>query len=137
MKKFLSLLTVLTLIAVPALSAQSGGRLKGRVVDVAGMPIPKVQIIIGGPAGSFEVVSNEDGYYEIEVAAGIYQINSEKLPGFAATSREGVRVGPGETVEVNIVPAVSSEGVLSSLPITDAPVKKQKKQKKRKKRRAT
>ena len=133
MKKLLSLLTILVLLPIFAFSAQAGktGRLKGRVVDVAEMPIPKVQITIQSPAYSFKLSSNEDGYFEIEVPAGSYQISSEKLPGFAATRREAVRVGAGETVEVKIVPAVSSEGVLCSLLVTDALIKKQKRRKNR------
>ena len=133
MKRLLSFLTILMLFSIPALSVQTEkiGRLKGRVVDVAGMPIPKVQITIQSSIGSFNVTSNEDGYYEIEVPAGSYQISSEKLPGFAATRLAGVRVEPGKIVEVNLVPAVSSEGVLCSLYVTDAPIKKQKRRKRR------
>jgi len=133
MKKLSSLLTMLMLFSVSVWSAQTQntGKLKGRVVDVAGMPIPKVQIIIQSSTDSFQVISNEGGFYEIEVPAGSYQISSEKLPGFAATKRAGVRVEPSKTVEVNIVPAVSSEGVLCSLYVTDAPIKKQKRRKRR------
>jgi hypothetical protein len=128
MKKFLSLLTILMLFSTPAPSVQTQntGRLKGRVVDIAGVPIPKVQIIIQSPTDSFKVISNEDGYYEIQVPAGSYQVSSEKLPGFATTRRAGVRVEPGKIVEVNVVPAVSSEGVLCSLYVTDAPIKSRK-----------
>ena len=133
MKKLLSLLTISVLLPASAFSVQTEktGRLKGRVVDVAEMPIPKVQITIRSQAYSFEVSSNEDGYFEIEVPAGTYQISSEKLPGFAATRRDGVRVKAGEIVEVKIVPAVSSEGVLCSLLVTDAPIRKQKRRKSR------
>src|SRR5215211_6264851 len=133
MKKVLTSLTILALLPASAFSVQpeKTGRLKGRVVDVAEMPIPKVQITIQSPAYSFEVSSNEDGYFEIEVPAGTYQISSEKLPGFAATRRDGVRVEAGEIVEVKIVPAVSSEGVLCSLLVTDAPIEKQKRRKSR------
>jgi len=133
MKKLLSFLTILALLPASAFGVQTdkAGRLKGRVVDVAGMPIPQVQVIIQSPADSFEVSSNEDGYFEIEAPAGTYQIRSEKLPGFAATRREGVQVKAGEIVEVTIVPAVSSEGVLCSLPVTDAAIKKLKGRKSR------
>lgn len=133
MKKFLLMVTILSLFSLPAwsLPTQSAGKLKGRVVDIAGMPIPKVQIIIQSSKDSFTVTSSEDGFYEMEVPAGIYQISSERLPGFAGTMRAGVRVDPNKTVEVEIVPAVSSEGVLCSLYVTDAPIKKQKKRKRR------
>ncbi|HEY0082469.1 MAG TPA: carboxypeptidase-like regulatory domain-containing protein, partial [Pyrinomonadaceae bacterium] len=107
------------------------GKLKGRVADIAGMPIPKVQITIRSAANSFNVPSNEDGYYEIEVPAGSYEVSSAKLPGFAATGRAGVRVEPGKMIELNILPAVSSEGVLCSLYVTDAPIKMQKRRKRR------
>jgi Carboxypeptidase regulatory-like domain len=131
MKKLLSLVTILVLFSPSALSiqTQSAGTLKGRVVDVAGMPISKVCITIESSTETYNVTSNEDGYYETNIPAGIYQISSDRLPGFATTRRIGVRVEPGKIVEMNIVPAVSSEGVLCSLYITDAPIKSQKKRK--------
>lgn len=133
MNKLLSLLTVLVLLPASGFSVQAEktGRLKGRVVDVAEMPIPKVQITIQSSVDSFNLTSNEDGYFEIEVPAGSYQISSEKLPGFAATKRDGVRVEAGKIVEVKIVPSVSNEGVLCSLHVTDTAIKKQKRRKNR------
>jgi Carboxypeptidase regulatory-like domain len=131
MKRLLSLSTILVLFSLPVLSVQTrdAGKLKGRVVDIAGMPIPKVQITIQSSTDSFKAISDEDGYFEIQVPFGSYEVSSEKLPGFAATKRAGVRVEPGRPVEVKIVPAVSTEGVLCSLYVTGAPAKKQKKRK--------
>ena len=131
MKRLLPLLIMLTIFTASALSVQSQnvGRVKGRVVDTEGTPIPKVQIVIQNSINSFNVTSNEDGYYEIQVPVGSYLINSEKLPGFAATRSAEVRVEPGKTVKVIIVPAVSTEGVLCILYVTDAPIKKKKRRK--------
>ena len=123
MKKILSLIIIVMLFCATALSiqTQSAGTLKGRVIDIAGMPIPKVRITVKSSTDTFNVTSNEDGYYEIDLPAGSYQIGSDKLPGFATTRRGGVRVEPSKIVEVNIVPAVSFEGALCILNVTDAP----------------
>ncbi|MCM3869227.1 MAG: carboxypeptidase-like regulatory domain-containing protein [Pyrinomonadaceae bacterium] len=133
MKKVLSLVTTVMLLCATALSiqTQSAGTLKGRVIDIAGMPIPKVRITVKSSTETFNVISNEDGCYEIDLPAGSYEIGSDKLPGFATTRREGVRVEPGKIVEVNIVPAVSFDGALCVLTITDAPFERPKKRKKR------
>lgn len=123
MKKILSpIMLMILFVSVPGIQTQNTGTLKGRVVEVAGMPIPKVQITTQSSTDSFKVTSNEVGFYEIRVPAGTYQISSEKLPGFAATKRAGVQVESSKIVEVNIVPVVSSEGVLCSLYVTDAPI---------------
>lgn len=131
MRKFLSLATILVLFSLPVLSVQTQdmGKLQGRVVDIAGMPIPKVQITIHSSTDSFKAISDEDGYFEIQVPVGSYEVSSEKLPGFAATKRAGVRVELRRPVDLNIVPAVSTEGVLCSLYVTGVPAKKQKKRK--------
>lgn len=118
-------------VSVLGVQTQNTGTLTGRVVDIVGASISKIQITIQSSAYSFKVTSNEDGYYEIEVPVGSYQISSEKLPGFAATRRAGVQVEPGKIVEVHIVPAISSEGILCSLYVTDAPIKKQRRRKRR------
>jgi hypothetical protein len=130
MKKVL-LIAMLVIFSESALNAQTQhtGMLKGRVVDVAGMPIPKVRITILSSTDSFRVVSDEDGFYKIQVPLGSYQIISEELPGFTATKQTGVQVEADKTVVVNIVPAVSSRGVLCSLLITDGALRKQKRRK--------
>lgn len=131
MKRFLSFSTIMVLFSQPGLSVQRQdvGKLKGRVVDIARMPIPKVQITIQNSTNSSKAISDEDGYFEVQVPVGSYEVSSEKLPGFAATRQSGVRVESGKLLEVRIVPAVSSEGVLCSLYVTDAPPRKQKKRK--------
>ena len=59
----------------------------------------------------------------------MYEVSSEKLPGFAATKQTGVRVERSKAVETNIVPDVSSEGVLCLLYVTAASAKRQKNRK--------
>ena len=69
--------------------------------------------------------SDDDGKFQIDLPPGEYEVRSDKLPSFAATKRD-LSVVINQTVEVTIVPAVSSEGVLCSLLVTSGPTKKPK-----------
>ena len=131
MKGFFAFSTILMVFSASVLSVplQNTGWIKGRAVDPAGMPIPNVRITIQSSSDSFKAVSDENGYFEIQVPTGSYEVGSEKLPGFAATKRNGVRVEASKIVEIDIAPVVSTEGILCSLYITAAPTKKQRKRK--------
>jgi hypothetical protein len=93
------------------------------------MPIPKVQITILNSTASFNVISDDDGKFEIDLPPGKYQVRSDKLPGFAATNRE-LTIETKKAAEVTIVPAISTEGVLCILTITAKATTKRPKRKK-------
>jgi hypothetical protein len=81
------------------------------------MPIPKIQITVQNSTVSFNAVSDENGKFQIDLPPGKYEMRSDKLPGFAATTRD-ISVATNKVAEVTIVPAVSEEGVLCILRIT-------------------
>ena len=110
------------------LAQQATARIKGTVLDTAGMPIPKIQVTIQNSTVSFNAVSDEEGKFQIELPPGTYELRSDKLPGFAATKRD-VTVATNKTAEITIVPAVSGEGILCSLYVTSGPLKKPKRRK--------
>ena len=130
MKRLISSLISVALCSalVPAQQATATARLQGTVLDIAQVPIAKVRITIESPTASFTVTSDVEGKFQIDLPPGGYEVRSDKLPGFAATSRN-LTVGANQTAEITIVPAVSSEGVLCILYVTSGPTKKPKKRK--------
>ena len=117
MKRLISSLTILTLCAGLILAQQPTARLKGTVLDTAGMPIPKIQITVQNSTASFKALSDDDGKFQIDLPPGKYELQSYKLPGFAATNRN-VNVATNQTAEVTIVPGVSLEGAICILTVT-------------------
>jgi hypothetical protein len=130
MKKQTFLLVAVLMLCAQAALAQNTGQITGRVADVAGGAIHGIEINVLNATSSLKVASDDNGEYQIVVPAGIYNVGTGKLPGFAATERLGVRVRSGEATRLNITPSVSREGVLCELLITTSP-EKPKKQKKR------
>ena len=125
MKRLIASVVTFTLCSFPVFGQQTTARIKGTVLDTAGMPIPKIQITVQNSTVSFNTVSDEDGKFQIDLPPGTYELRSDKLPGFAATKRN-LSVGTNQTAEVTIVPAVSEEGVLCILRVTSGPTKKPK-----------
>ena len=120
MKRLISSAICLALCSLFVLAQQPAtARLQGTVEDIAGGAIPKVQVTIHNATNSFNVISDENGKFQIDLPPGTYEIRSDKLPGFAATQRE-VSVATNKVAEVTIVPAVSDEGVLCILRVTAA-----------------
>ena len=111
-KQYLVSLICLALCSLFVLAqTPTTARLNGNVVDVLGAAIPKVQITISNSAASYNVVSDENGKFSINLPAGTYQLRSDKLPGFAATERNLV-IETGKPTDVTIVPAVSVDNPL-------------------------
>lgn len=130
MKRLFSSLIILILCLGLVLAHKKTARLNGTVLDTAGMPIPRVQITIQNSTASFKAVSDENGKFQIDLPPGSYEVRSDKLPGFAGTKRN-LTVATNQSVEVTIVPAVSSEGVLCSLLVTSGPARKPKRKRHR------
>jgi uncharacterized membrane protein len=128
MKRLIELILGLTLCSSLVLAQQPTARLKGTLLDTAGMPIPKIQITVQNSTGSFKAVSDDDGKFQINLPPGEYELRSDKLPGFAATNRN-VSVTTNQTAQITIVPVVSTEGVLCSLLVTSGPTKTPKRRK--------
>ena len=117
MKRLISSFITLTLCSCLVLAQQPTARLKGTVLDTAGMPIPKIQITVHNSTASFKAVSDDDGKFQFDLPPGKYEVQAAKLPGFAATNRY-VSVATNQTAEVTIVPAVSVDGAICILKIT-------------------
>jgi hypothetical protein len=98
----------------------NNARINGVVLDIAGAAIPEVQITIQNPTASYEVVSDSGGKFQVDLLPGVYEVRSDKLPGFAATNRR-LEIGTNKTVEVTIVPQVSLEGAICILEVTAGP----------------
>jgi hypothetical protein len=125
MKRFTSLFVGLAICSGVVFGQQVTARLKGTVLDTAGMPIPKVVITVQNATASFKVASDENGKFQIDLPPGAYEIRSDKLPGFAATDRK-LTVAAGKTADLTIVPAVSLDGAICILTVTSGPVAKRK-----------
>src|SRR4028118_285971 len=82
---------VLCLVALPAWGKDSG-KLKGRVVDVLGAAIAKATVTIKNSEGAKQVVTNEDGEFEIQLPIGLYEIRTEEMPGFLPSKYAKVRM---------------------------------------------
>jgi uncharacterized membrane protein len=91
----------LCLIALPAWG-QGSSELKGRVVDVLGAAIAKATVTIKTSEGKNQVVTDEDGEFEIQLPAGVYEIRTEEMPGFLASKYAKVRVKRGRDKRITI-----------------------------------
>lgn len=86
-------------------SDQPMGKVRGTVMDSNGavIVIPKPTIIIEGGQTTKKVMPDENGNYEIELPAGIYQISTE-IAGFYPFRRAAFRLQPGTSTVINVVP---------------------------------
>ncbi len=128
MKRPVLSFVALTLCLGLALAQQPTARLNGAVVDTAGMPIPKVQITVRNSTASFNAVSDENGKFKLDVPPGMYEVHSDKLPGFATTNRN-LTIAPGKVAEITIVPAISMDDAICILIVTSGPIAKRHKRK--------
>jgi hypothetical protein len=87
-------------VSAGALSAQSTGKIEGRVRDQAGAPIANAQVTIVGSA--FGALTNNQGYYFFNnVPAGTVAVRAAFV-GYKSAEAQGVRVLAGQTVTQDI-----------------------------------
>lgn len=98
LKKFLLILVILFM--VPAVFAQTTGKVAGVATDKAtGEPLPGVNIILEGT--NLGSATDVDGYFVIlNVAVGRYDIKSVYV-GYKDVVVRGIRVSVDHTTEVN------------------------------------
>lgn len=96
--------SALCLVALPAWGQESS-TLKGRVVDVLGAAIAKATVTIKSSEEKNQVVTNEDGEFEIQLPVGMYEIRTEEMPGFLASKYAKVRTkrGKGKRVTIKVM----------------------------------
>lgn len=97
-------------VTLAVISAQTGpGDLYGKVTDVTGRPVPGARVSITGPVLTQPqtTVTSALGVYQFaQVPPGTYTV-SFTMPGFFPLTREGVVIGPGAHVALDVALAVA------------------------------
>lgn len=94
----------------PLLAQATAGVLQGQVTDPTGAVVPETLIVITSPARKNATArSGADGRYEIKgLAPGTYRVRAV-AKGFSYEN-VNVAIAPGQTLELNIVLAIKTEG---------------------------
>ena len=103
-------LLFLATFASPAAYAQSTASIAGTVKDGSGGVIPGVTIVVKNDTtgNAQEVVTDSDGAYQITaLGAGSYTVTAS-LAGFKTATAKGVRVAPGQPVNIPLTLEVGS-----------------------------
>ena len=109
MRKILSTIFVLSILATILTAQSRTGTIQGIVQDAAKALIPGVRLTLTNEETkmTYQVLSGESGEYKFEVPAGTYSLTVE-LPGFKSAQVSDVRVKEDEsnpidpvTLEVN------------------------------------
>ena len=101
---FCAALVVILLAASPAWAQEVRGTILGRVTDPTGAVIPsvKIKVINAGTSVAVNVVSNEQGNYQVPyLLVGDYRVEVE-AQGFKKYSRTGIRVQTSDRIELDI-----------------------------------
>jgi hypothetical protein len=112
--RVLSALTVVLLLAIPVVNAQTvsatTGAINGRVADNTGAVLPGVTVTIASSSmmGTRNTVTNAEGQYRFPaIPPGVYAITYE-LAGFGTVKRDEIRVTLGFTATVNVEMGIAS-----------------------------
>lgn len=106
-------LAVFFLLLPTAATAQSLGRIEGRILDPSGAAIPGAQVTLSGAKLVRKVVSRGDGTYFVgNVPAGTYRV-TVSAQGFMLFSQRGISVATGQVRHLNpsLVIAVEQQQV--------------------------
>lgn len=114
---------LLGLLVLPLPLRGQTGTIAGRVVDVeTRMPVADVGVeVLGSGLGQ---VTNAQGQFRIQVPAGTYSLATRHV-GYASSRVDGIRVGAGETVEVELTIA-SNISLLNPITVSAQPGRPQK-----------
>lgn len=126
MRMWIGSLACLALLAAsaPAMAQRTTGEIAGVVTDDSGLVLPGVTLTLHGagvPSTGVVAISAENGGYRFaNLPPGTYQVEAV-LEGFSTLKREGVPVGVGTTVSLDLVLKVGS--LAETITVTgDAPV---------------
>lgn len=86
--------------------------LSGKITDTNGGVIPQVKVVLIENKNSFSTITNDDGYYSLQIPAGIYLIEFYGVAGFLKTNVENYRVAPTK-MNLDIVLEVDMESSTS------------------------
>jgi hypothetical protein len=112
------ILVAAILVGGHAVLAQDTGHLKGRVSDSEGAAIAKTKIVVESPIAQFETAANENGEFDIELPAGVYKIETKKMPGFVPFKRNGVGIRANKSTLQNIRLKATTDDAICILTIT-------------------
>jgi Carboxypeptidase regulatory-like domain len=90
-------------LAIPRQSHQPTGTIKGTLLAPGGAVIPKGHLVIEGGSFKTELTVDQRGNFQTSLPAGAYRLTTLKVRGFAIYKRK-LRVKPGQTVSLDIVP---------------------------------
>jgi len=74
-------------------SSTLSGRVEGTIFDANEAVVPNAKVIFQADGLKREAVTNEEGYYEIELPVGIYRVTTNST-GFCPSQRASFRVQP-------------------------------------------
>ena len=99
---------------------QTNGVIRGRILDPAESVIPNAKLIIENDTFKKELTVDDAGKFQTDLPPGTYRLTTLKVRGFAIDKRK-VRVRPGETVTLNIVPKLVLSEMDCVLQVTGRP----------------
>jgi hypothetical protein len=102
---WLAVLSLLTILSVPAFSQSTSGRILGRVADPTGAVLAgaKITLVNEATAASRSTQSNDSGDYNfVEVVPGSYRVDFE-LSGFKKNVQTNVIVNVNQVVTLNSI----------------------------------
>lgn len=127
----ISIFAFLFLINFQSVLAQHKGELKGRIADTLNAAIAKNKIIIENTTSKFEVVTDEDGKFAIELPVGIYKVSSEEVPGFTPFRLNKLEIKSDQTRTLNVMMKATVKDSTCTVPIASSLLKKDKDAKKK------
>lgn len=80
---------------------QSPGHVKGTIFDSNGSVVTNVTVVFETNGHTSKVVTDQEGYYEIELPIGLYSVTTH-VAGFCASQRALFRVQPSSNTLINL-----------------------------------
>jgi hypothetical protein len=115
---FLLIITIGFVLVAQSSSAQETGKLHGKIVDAVGAVISKAPVTIRNSMARHEIVTDDNGEFEIALPAGVYGIRTEEMPGFLRSRDLKVRVRRDQERRVTIAVMHTLKGAWCVLRIT-------------------
>src|SRR2546422_10539066 len=108
--RFLGLVVVLAVLAMPALAQTSYGSIVGAVTDASGARVPAAAVTLTslGTAEHRSAETDGDGSYQfVNLIPGVYRVEIEKT-GFKHLTRDAIRVETQNVVRIDMVMQVGA-----------------------------
>jgi len=91
MRPLCAIIILLAALFVSLAQSSKRGTVKGVVTDAADRTMPKVQIVFANRGRKEQVISDDQGYYEVQLPPGTYTV-SAKQQGYRPPKPQTVRV---------------------------------------------